>query len=182
MLCSDQTRLSHNSVIPKQQMHRAFSSHESQRVCRALVEDSRDQCVLSVTAPPRPTATVAADVDECSVADDSNSERIQPPTGGSLSTRQWLVATEQTRATAAFKKTSVAVKSALALALGWVFDIATSTTQQMATQKGSHSMTLSRSYIIVLQAGTSTYQLGTCVCAYSTCCEYLPVCTPFSSW
>jgi hypothetical protein len=41
-LCSDQTRLSHSSAIPKQQMGRAFSSIEFKQVRRALVEDSRD--------------------------------------------------------------------------------------------------------------------------------------------
>ena len=40
-LCSDQTRLSHSSAIPKQQMGRAFSSIEVKQVCRALVGDSR---------------------------------------------------------------------------------------------------------------------------------------------
>ena len=70
-LCSDQTRLSHSSAIPKQQMGRAFSSIGFKQVCRALVENLDIMCVLSVAAPPGRTTTVSTDVNERSVADES---------------------------------------------------------------------------------------------------------------
>ena len=70
-LCSDQTRLSHSSAIPKQQMGRAFSSIEFKQVCRAVVENLDIMCALSVAAPPGRTTTVSTDVNERSVADES---------------------------------------------------------------------------------------------------------------
>ena len=70
-LCSDQTRLSHSSAIPKQQMGRAFSSIGFKQVCRALVDNLDIMCVLSVAAPPGRTTTVSTDVNERSVADES---------------------------------------------------------------------------------------------------------------
>jgi hypothetical protein len=65
-LCSDQTRLSHSSAIPKQQMGRAFSLIEFKQVCCALVENLDIMCVLSVAAPPGRTI-----MNERSVADES---------------------------------------------------------------------------------------------------------------
>ena len=70
-LCSDQTRLSHSSAIPKQQMGRAFSSIGFKQVCRALVDNLDIVCVLSVAAPPGRTTTVSTDMNERSVADES---------------------------------------------------------------------------------------------------------------
>jgi hypothetical protein len=53
MLCSDQTWLSHNSAIPKQQMRRAFSSLGFKQVCDVLGRGTLEtMCVLSVAAPP----------------------------------------------------------------------------------------------------------------------------------
>ena len=61
MLCSDQTWLSHNSAIPKQQIRRAFSSLGFKQVCDVLVEELSRPCA-SFPSPLRPDASaVAAD-------------------------------------------------------------------------------------------------------------------------
>jgi hypothetical protein len=71
-LCSDQTRLSHSSAIPKQQMGRPFSSIGFKQVCRLLIDNLGIMCARTIAAPPGLTTTVSTDMNERSVAYESD--------------------------------------------------------------------------------------------------------------